>query len=146
MTVCISRGRENTDVRAALVERLAKEKEKVEEVKKGKKKKKKAKINLDAQEKEVKKKRNIIRRLVIWINGAKKEFGGIEMSKTFLVVNPHEYMIPGTHEKIMVGFDLDKDQLVVKFEGVNSNNFPPVVKKSSVLSQKIENTPIGQMR
>ena len=67
--MCISRGRENTDIRAALVERLAKEKEK-EEVKKTKKKKKKAKINIDVQEKEVKKKRPIVRRLVIWINGA----------------------------------------------------------------------------
>ena len=146
MTVCISRGRENTDVRAALVERLEKEKEKIEEVKKTKKKKKRAKINLDAQEKEVKKKRTIIRRLVIWINGAKKEFGGSEMSKAFLVVNPHEYMIPVTHEKIMVGFDLDKDQLLVKFEGIISNNFPPVVKKNRVRCQKIENTPVGQLR
>ena len=143
MTVCISRGRENTDVRAALVERLVKEKEKVEEVKKTNKKKKRAKINLDAQEKEVKKKRTIIRRLVIWINGAKKEFGGNEMSKAFLVANAHEYMIPGTHEKIMVSFDLDKDQLVVKFEGIMANQFPPVVKKNRVRCQKIENTPVG---
>ena len=53
--------------------------------------------------------------------------------------------MPESYEMLEAGYDLEKDQLTIKFEGIKHELLPKVPEREGVYRQKIDNTPTGRL-